>query len=694
MNANEGIHDPSIATPFRYQADLADIFFTHSLSSIAILDRVFNFVRVNRAYAETQRRDAADLVGRNLFELFPSNLKEIFESVVFSKQALTTTARAVLFAEQPERGVTYWDWTLVPILNSDSEVELLVLSAAEVTERKQAETALQIAAQVYQHSSEAMIIVSENNHVVSVNSAFSNITGYQEHEVVGKHVKHFASEHHSKEFHDSLQQLLGSTGYWQGEIWERTKAGKDIALRMTINTVCDNAGSVQRRIVLCSDVTDKKNAEAQIWRQANFDELTKLPNRLMFLDGLQKDLASALSMASQLTIMIIDLDQFKEINDTLGHGKGDQLLSCVAKRLIACIPKTVTAARLGGDEFALLLSTPEDVNAAEQIAHSIVVCLAEKFELDVESVFVSASVGIATYPRDGRVIEDLMRHADQAMYVAKSAGRNRYIFFTQSMQDAVEKRVRLTSDLRDALANNQLEVYYHPIVELSTGLIVKAEALLRWHHPTRGAIGPNEFIPLAETSDLILKIGTWVFKQAAAQAKRLLDRGRSIQISVNVSPKQFYNDSAFHVAWLQHLYSLELSASSIVIEITEGLLLDVNSDVKDKLRAFHEAGTLISLDDFGTGYSSLAYLNKFDIDFLKIDRAFVRDLHEESDNRSLCEAIIVMAHKLGLKVIAEGVEDVGQRDFLCNAGCDLAQGFLYTMPLPAQVFESMLTKES
>jgi diguanylate cyclase (GGDEF)-like protein/PAS domain S-box-containing protein len=673
------------------QLKLADTFFNHSVSCLVILDRDYNFIRVNEAYAKACKRDVMEFAGRNHFDLYPSDAKLIFDEVVRSKRPFVTFTRAFEFVDQPERGVTYWDWTLVPVLDAQGEIEYLVFSLVEVTERKRAEEALRVAALVYQHSSEAMMVTNAANNIVSINSAFTRLTGYSAGEVLGKNPKLLQSGRQSEEFYRAMWNALETTGRWHGELWDQRKNGELVAFRLSIDSVRDDAGKLDRRIALFSDITEEKRTEALIWEQANFDGLTKLPNRQMFYGRLQEHIDNAAKAGTALSILLIDLDQFKEINDTLGHSVGDLMLIGVARRVAACVKESVMLARMGGDEFAVILSDQSDIDNIDLIARKIIQTLTEPFQLGAETAFISASIGIALFPADGTTLEELMRHSDQAMYAAKNEGRNRFCYYTSALQDAAISRVRMTNDLRGALAGNQFEVHYQAITDLVTGSVSKAEALIRWRHPTRGMISPVEFIPLAESSGMILEIGEWVFRQSAEQACRLRAQGhQDFQISVNVSPVQFRNDRELHKSWLKHLWALNLPPQSIVIEITEGLLLDLTADVKDKLLAFRDSGIQVSLDDFGTGYSSLAYLNKFDIDFLKIDRVFVNNLETKSQDRTLCEAIIVMAHKLGLKVIAEGVETERQRDFLVTVGCDFAQGFLFSKPLPAAQFETFL----
>jgi len=441
------------------------------------------------------------------------------------------------------------------------------------------------------------------------------------------------------------------------------------------------------------DITERKQAEQIIWQQANFDPLTDLPNRRMMHDRLNLEIKKAHRSSYSVALLFIDLDHFKEVNDTLGHAIGDILLQEASRRLKSCVRETDTVARLGGDEFTIILGEVDDMKNVERIAENVLHNLAMPFNLGTEVSYISASIGVTIYPADASDAEVLLKNADQAMYAAKNQGRNRYHYFTQSMQKTAQTRMRLVNDLRDALANHQFLVYYQPIVELKSGAIHKAEALIRWEHPKRGLIGPAEFIAIAEETGMIVDIGAWVFRQAAHQVKRWRNMHHAdFQISVNKSPVQFHNQDGSHPSWTMHLESLELPGQSIVVEITEGLLLDTGVHVTDRLREFRDGGIKVSLDDFGTGYSSLSYLNKFNIDFLKIDQSFVHNLAPGSNNMALCEAIIVMAHKLGMKVIAEGIETEQQRELLTEAGCDFGQGYLFSRPVPAQQFEALLKK--
>ena len=581
-----------------------------------------------------------------------------------------------------------------PARPTDADIQLITEAAnlARIAiERSRANEELQLAALVYQNSSQGMAVTDDMGNIITINPAFTEITGYSLDEVFGKNPRILSSGRQDDLFYDRLWRNLLNTGTWQGELWNRRKNGEIYAEWLTINTIFNEKGSVHRRVALFSDITKIKESEELIWQQANFDPLTELPNRRMFHDRLKQEIKQSRRSGKRLALMFIDLDHFKEVNDTLGHSMGDLLLKEAALRLGKCIRETDTVARLGGDEFTIILSGFDDSKVINRIAESILIKLVEPFQLGVETAYISASIGITLYPDDANNIEDLLKNADQAMYAAKAQGRNRCNYFTASMQAAAQKKMRFINDLRGALAGKQFQLFYQPVVELTTGRIYKAEALLRWLHPRNGYIDPAEFIPIAEDTSMIIEIGEWVFQEAVHQVKQWRSTlNADFQISINKSPIQFQSKHNNHVLWFQYLSSLGLSTSSIAIEITERLLLDASHFITDQLLTLRDEGIQVSLDDFGTGYSSLSYLKKFDIDYLKIDRSFVSNLELGSNDLVLCEAIIVMAHKLGIEVIAEGIETEIQRDLLIAAGCDYGQGYLFSKPLPAPEFEAFI----
>lgn len=488
--------------------------------------------------------------------------------------------------------------------------------------------------------------------------------------------------------------------FMNGEIDECTrdkrylrKEGGIVHAHIAARCLRKKDGSVDYFVALIQDTTAQKLSDELIWKQANFDPLTGLLNRRMFRDRLKQEIVKSNRTKLPFAMLFIDLDHFKEVNDTLGHAKGDMLLVAAAHRISDNVRESDTVARLGGDEFMIILSQLADTSQVEAITRHILKRLAEAFDLGSEAAFLSASIGITFYPADATDTEQLTRNADQAMYVAKNQGRNRFSYFTYALQEAAQTRLKLINDMRSALtAGDQFMVYFQPIVDISSQQIYKAEALIRWQHPVMGMISPADFIPLAEETGLIIEIGDWVFREAAQWARRwdqLTPSG--VQISVNMSPLQFRADNNTEIL-VDYLHALGLSGQSIIIEITEGLLLNAESNITDKLLKFRDAGIQVAIDDFGTGYSSLSYLKKFDIDYLKIDQSFVRNMATDPDDMALSEAIIVMAHKLGLKVIAEGVETEQQRALLAVAGCDYAQGYLFSRPVPPQEFTALLNQ--
>lgn len=557
-----------------------------------------------------------------------------------------------------------------------------------------------LATLLYQNTNESMVVTDSNNIIIAVNPAFTTDTGYSAEEAIGKDPGFLKSGRHDQAFYDGLHKELNTTGKWQGEIWNRKKNGDIYAEWIRINTILDDHGTVLNRVSLATDITKRKQSEDIIWKQANFDGLTGLPNRRMFHDRFQQEIKKTQRANLPLALLFIDLDEFKEVNDTLGHQVGDVLLQETAQRLSSCVRESDTVAlfgsvsRLGGDEFTIILSQLKDIKGVENVAQRILEKIAEPYQLGEDVVYISASIGITLYPNDSTETDTLTTNADQAMYAAKSQGKNRFSYFTKSMQVNAQKRMRLTKDLHSALAKQQFHLVYQPIVNLRTNKVHKAEALIRWQHPKKGLISPADFIPIAESTGLINGIGDWVFHSALKQA---IVWRKSIhpkfQISINKSPVQFQqNSNQEGDSWPKYLRQHDLPGECIAVEITEGLLLDSNEALRKHLLEFRDAGIQVSLDDFGTGYSSLSYLKKFDIDYIKIDQSFVQNLESDSDNMVLCQAIIVMAHKLKLKVIAEGIETQEQFDLLKFAGCDFGQGYFLSKPLTVEDFESYMAE--
>ncbi|MYM80514.1 EAL domain-containing protein [Duganella sp. FT50W] len=542
------------------------------------------------------------------------------------------------------------------------------------------EESMKQASLLFQNSGEGMMVTDAQGLILTVNPAFSMLSGYAEKELIGRHAQTLASSRNDQEFFDRLVEGVNETGHWKGEIWHRNKDDEELLVAMVINTVYDEHGKPFRYVALMSDITQKKASEEIIWRQANFDTLTGLPNRRMFHEHLRKEMKKTDRSQLPMALVFVDLDYFKEINDTLGHDIGDLLLKEVATRLLSCVRSTDTVARLGGDEFTVIIGELRNPGDVMRTAQEILQQMSRPFQLGDNIAHISGSIGITLYPEDGADAETLIKNADQAMYTAKQQGRNRFNYFAPFMQESTHARINLVNDLRQAVSHNQLRLMYQPIIDLTSGAIVKAEALVRWQHPLRGLLSPADFITVAESSGMMIGIGDWVFQQAARQARQWQAiASPAFQICVNKSASQFRDDSSNYQQWLDFLHELQLKPKSIVVEVTDKLLLDV---ANSNIGLGHEH-MQICLDDFGTG-CALTFLKRFRVDYIKINPA---------DGLLICEAMIAMAHKLNIKVIAEGIETPQQLSALTAAGCDFGQGYLLSKPILAEELQEKLQKQ-
>jgi diguanylate cyclase (GGDEF)-like protein/PAS domain S-box-containing protein len=676
----------------------SDLFRVSPAASIVVdsLDRTI--VDINEAAARMLGKTPSALFGKKLDEFLAES-----DTVSFTLSELLATPRAIRFCRLNDAlgAAGNVELRAAATGNAASPRILLTLRLEESgkpSARKRPSAAddspadaLELADLLYQYSDEAMMVTDGRTRITAVNRAFTRLTGYTADDAIGRTPTLLRSGRQSQAFYREMWETLNATGSWQGQLINRRKNGDEYVERLTINAMRDQNGRARRYVALFSDISEKTRYDSVLWTQSNIDALTGLPNRQLLRQSVEQHLAATSDSGHKLALLSLDLDGFKEINDTLGHGIGDQVLVEAAKRLRACVRVSDVVARTGGDEFAIVLTELASFSAVETVGKKLVDALGEPFLAGAERIYLSASIGIATSPDDAESADALLATADQAMHAAKQSGRNRYQFFTRALHEQAVRRIKLIGDLREAIDKGQFELAFQPIVDLATGRIIKAEALLRWRHPQRGVISPADFIPVAESAGLIVLIGDWVFRQAAQW--RLRWEGiapQGFQISVNVSPAQFRLDEELPARWIAHCAALELPKSALVIEITEGLLLDAGKHSMDRLRAFRNAGMQIALDDFGTGYSGLSYLRSFDIDYIKIDQAFVREMHRRPADALLSEAIVAMAHKLGIKVVAEGIEEAAQRDLLARAGCDYGQGYLFSRPLAPQDFENLL----
>jgi diguanylate cyclase (GGDEF)-like protein/PAS domain S-box-containing protein len=509
-------------------------------------------------------------------------------------------------------------------------------------------------------------------------------------EMVGRNLFDLGAPN-AAELQQRLRQVIATKVTYCGEmLCTGASFGQQATYEYLFVPVLNAVGKVEAITGMARDITERKASEEKMTRSANYDFLTDMPNRSLFRDRLEFEVKRSARSGLPMALLFIDLDDFKQVNDRLGHAAGDQLLQQAAQRIRSCVRSTDTVARLGGDEFTVIITEVNKTLHVEILAREILEQLARPFSILQKEAHISGSIGITLFPQDASTPEDLVRNADQAMYVAKNAGRNRFSFFNMSTRDAAWARLKVIDELRHALPQHQLAVYYQPIIALSDDRIVKAEALLRWHHPQTGLMLPGEFIGLAEETGLIGEIDEWVFGEAVIRAKEwstLL--GAPFQISVNKSPTELMSKIPI-TTFNNQLAALGVASNSISVEITEGVLLIDSPSVREKLGSLQKAGIQLAIDDFGTGHSSMAYLKKFAVNYLKIDQSFVQDMTTSLDSRTIAETIIVMAHKLGLKVIAEGVETVEQRDWLKSAECDYAQGYFYSRPVPSRDFEKLL----
>jgi diguanylate cyclase (GGDEF)-like protein/PAS domain S-box-containing protein len=546
----------------------------------------------------------------------------------------------------------------------------------------------------FDSSIDAVVQMDFDGYITGWNHQAEKVFGWSAEEILDQTIQQTIIPERYRDAHNKGMKRFLETGKTTVmnsliEIHALHRDGHEFPIELSVSVI--DSADLQEFNAYIRDISERKHAETVIWNQANFDSLTSLPNRNLFLQKLEHEIRSCDRSNLSLALLYIDLDRFKDVNDSLGHNMGDLLLIEISGRLKQTIREIDTVSRLSGDEFTIILGQINDQLSVQPVCQQILEALAEPYQLDNEKVFLTASIGVTFYPGDSKNIEVLQRNGDQAMYAAKGEGRNRYHFFTPELQQRALRKRKMIKDLRDAIHQQQFEIYYQPIIDLQTGMLNKAEALLRWHHPESGLVSPSVFIPIAEETGLISEIGNWVFYTVAEQVNRWREELEiEFQVSINTSPLQWIDEAAAMSQWFSHLQQAGISGQAIAVEITEGLLMDARDQITNRLLDFRDAEIQISIDDFGTGYSSLSYLKQFDIDYLKIDQSFVRNLDRDQNDLALCEAIIVMAHKLGIKVVAEGVETDTQDQILKDFACDFAQGYLYSRPVPVRNFEILL----
>ncbi|ATR85317.1 GGDEF domain-containing protein [Pseudomonas sp. HLS-6] len=565
-----------------------------------------------------------------------------------------------------------------------SRVRLLKFIGVGARLRREDRERLRMAAAVFDSTLEGVLVTNRQGLIVHVNRAFMRITGYQKEEVIGHRPNKFKSGRHGSQFYQEMFAALAQKGEWSGEIWNRRKSGEVYPQWQTICAILDDSGFVSHYVAVFSDISAIKHTERELAYLAHHDPLTSLPNRLLFNDRTAQALAAAQANKRGCALLLLDLDHFQSINDSLGHNIGDQLLKSVGERLKGVIGEGVTLARLGGDEFAVLLENCSQLGQAAVMAQSIIDGMKDPFELDNHRLFTSVSIGISLFPSDALSAEQLLRNADSALFKAKGNGRAGYALYTEELTAHAQQRVETAAELRRALEQEELRVYYQPVHDLSSGRMIGVEALVRWQHPQRGLVPPGEFIPIAERTGLISDIDTWVMRQACLQMVQWQREGKTLDfIAVNVSSRLFvHRDLYQYVA--QVLHETQLAPAFLELEVTESAVMEDPEVALEQLHRLRELGLRLAIDDFGTGYSSLLRLKRLPVQKLKIDQGFVAGLPSDEDDMAIVRVIIALARSMGMQIQAEGIEHAEQSQCLLEQQCDLGQGYWYGRPVPAQ----------
>ena len=647
---------------------------------IYAFDRDGRCILANRALLETVQQPLDKVLGQRRDAWLP---EADAKAHAHNDHAVLVSEKALTYEEilrGPDGSKRQFISQKFPLLNPGGQVFAVAGITTDVTKSRETELRLQLAMEVFHQGSEGILITDHDNRILSVNRAFEAITGYTEAEVLGRTPALLKSGRQSDEFYAQLWHELLTKGRWEGEIWNRRKDGVVYPQRLSISRVAGDNEENVNHVAVFTDVSQRKLAEEEIERLAFYDILTGLPNRYLLRDRVEQAIRAANRAEQRFALIFMDVDHFKEINDLHGHDVGDMVLVEVAQRLQAALRGQDTVSRQGGDEFVLLL--PDlDQPGVQQCVAKVLTALAPPMPVGDVQLRFTGSLGVALFPDDGRTFADLMKNADTAMYQAKAAGRNQVAFFSQAMAAQAMRRGAIEAELRAALERRELAVVYQPKVDLASGRLAGVEALLRWYSPTLGTVSPDEFIPVAEETGLIVAIGNWVLAQSLAQVVAWQQQGLGcIAVSVNVSSAQFWTQD-FPQLVADTLRQTGVAPACLELELTERLALrspDQGVAIMHRLKA---VGVALSMDDFGTGYSSLSYLSRLPVDVLKVDQSFVRDLGRDPADESIVRAIVQLARTLGLHTIAEGVETEGQLGFLTECGCHAGQGYLFARPM-------------
>ncbi|WP_416467233.1 phosphodiesterase DibA [Pseudomonas sp. LFS044] len=576
-------------------------------------------------------------------------------------------------------------WVLVSaVLIFVSRARLLNFIGIGAQLRSEDRERLRMAAAVFDSTLEGVLVTDRQGLIVHVNRAFMRITGYQQDEVLGHRPSKFKSGRHGVPFYQQIYSTLAEKGEWSGEIWNRRKSGEIYPQWQTICAIRDDSGELTHYVAVFSDVSAIKHTEQELAFLAHHDPLTGLPNRLLFNDRLEQALASAQANKRGCALLLLDLDHFQSINDGLGHTIGDQLLKLVGERLGEALGNGVTLARLGGDEFGVLAENCQQVGQAGKLAQALIERMRDPFEFEGHRLFIGVSVGISLFPSDALGAEQLLRNADSALFKAKHNGRACYALYTEELTAHAQQRVETAGELRHALEQDELRVFFQPVHDLFTSKMVGVEALVRWQHPLRGLVPPSEFIPIAERTGLIAEIDAWVLRESCRQMVRWQAEGRGLAfVAVNISSRLF-GQRALYRQVAEVLHETGLAPALLELEVTESAVMEDPEVALEQLHRLRELGLSLAIDDFGTGYSSLLRLKRLPVQKLKIDQGFVAGLPMDDDDVAIVRVIIALAHSMGMNVHAEGIEEAEQARFLLEQQCQLGQGYWFGRPVPAQ----------
>jgi diguanylate cyclase (GGDEF)-like protein/PAS domain S-box-containing protein len=653
------------------------------------IDRERRIVYANRYMARAQGlSDARELIGRDLLDFVPMHARGQAEiqhrQVIDQGQSLSMIEQHVLPATLHS---CYLEITRIPVSNEAGEITGEQGVFRDVTDQVMTEQQLRLTSLVFESAHQGVVICDTNHTVLRVNRGFTRITGYEPDEVIGKPHSIMGKACHDESFPDDFKRSLEHHGHWEGETVTTCKGGRECDTFVTTEALRGADGKVCNYVTLYLDISERKASQERIRYLAQHDQLTGLPNRTLLRDRVGVAIEAARRSERRVALLFLDLDRFKNINDSLGHEFGDKLLSEAARRLSATVRSADTVSRHGGDEFIVMLPEVGSDQDVKSISRKLIDAVGQPYSIDGKEAILTLSIGIAMYPQDGNDIDMLLRNADTALYATKQAGRNHYRFYTSEMNTLAAQRLQTENELRRAVERGELYLHYQPQVDLDDLGMVGAEALVRWQHPVRGMVSPGEFIPIAEDSGLIVEIGNWVMETACRQYASWLASGLQVgSISVNVSGHQFRH-RGFVPAVLGCLERTGLDPARLELEVTETVIMHGSEHVLSKLKQLAALGVRLAIDDFGTGYSSLSYLKLFPLDRLKVDQAFVRGLPADSGDAAIVRAVVGLGHNLELNVLAEGIETGEQLEFLRSVGCNVGQGYHFSRPLSSEAFE-------